>query len=240
MSKRDRKEKILFYTLLLIAVILMVFAIFVEKKSDRRAPVITIDSELLSECDLNNSDEVLSAVSATDDKSDYVEIFVAGIRKYDGGLFEVTYTARDKAGNVAVKSAVVKNNTVLELTEEEKLEAEKKKAEEERKAAQQQSREAEETKPTKEKPTLEEGAPIITLKSGRGEINVGEKFNCLNYIESITDDKDSKEDLYKRIIVSGYYSIKKPGSYRLNIYVTDLDGHKSNKAIFTLTVKAAE
>lgn len=42
-------------------------------------------------------------------------------------------------------------------------------------------------------------APRIKLSTNRVTIKKGESINRISYVESVTDDKDSKETLYKRI-----------------------------------------
>ena len=57
-------------------------------------------------------------------------------------------------------------------------------------------------------------------------------------MESVTDDKDSKETLYKRIEISGdTFDKDTPGTYEQTYYIVDTDGNRSNEAKLTIVVQ---
>ena len=66
----------------------------------------------------------------------------------------------------------------------------------------------------------------------------GESINRISYVESVTDDKDSKETLYKRIEISGdTFDKDTPGTYEQTYYIVDTDGNRSNEAKLTIVVQ---
>ena len=81
-------------------------------------------------------------------------------------------------------------------------------------------------------------APRIKLSTNRVTIKKGESINRISYVESVTDDKDSKETLYKRIEISGdTFDKDTPGTYEQTYYVVDTDGNRSNEAKLTIVVQ---
>ena len=81
-------------------------------------------------------------------------------------------------------------------------------------------------------------APRIKLSTNRVTIKKGESINRISYVESVTDDKDSKETLYKRIEISGdTFDKDTPGTYEQTYYIVDTDGNRSNEAKLTIVVQ---
>ena len=77
-------------------------------------------------------------------------------------------------------------------------------------------------------------APVLVLNSGSDMISASDSFNYSAYIASVTDDKDSQDELFRHITIDGDYSTNRAGTYPLTIYVTDSDGNSSNKETFIL------
>ena len=62
------------------------------------------------------------------------------------------------------------------------------------------------------------------MSTNRVTIKKGESINRISYVESVTDDKDSKETLYKRIEISGdTFDKDTPGTYEQTYYIVDTD-----------------
>lgn len=81
-------------------------------------------------------------------------------------------------------------------------------------------------------------APRIKLSTNRVTIKKGESINRISYVASVTDDKDSKETLYKRIEISGdTFDKDTSGTYEQTYYVVDTDGNRSNEAKLTIVVQ---
>ena len=77
-------------------------------------------------------------------------------------------------------------------------------------------------------------APVLVLNSGSDMISSSDSFNYSAYIASVTDDKDSQDELFRNITIEGDYSTNRVGTYPLTIYVTDSDGNSSNRETFIL------
>lgn len=95
---------------------------------------------------------------------------------------------------------------------------------------------AETTAATETTGAINSEAPVLTLKTSSGSIKAGEFFNVASYVESITDNKDSRNELYKRIGIEGSYDSNTPGEYRFKVYCIDTDRNFSNKEEFVLSV----
>lgn len=65
----------------------------------------------------------------------------------------------------------------------------------------------------------------------------GAELNALSYVQEITDDKDSRDELYQGIQISGEMDTDTPGEYTLEYHVVDSDGNSSNTAQLKVTVQ---
>lgn len=65
----------------------------------------------------------------------------------------------------------------------------------------------------------------------------GADFNELSYVQDISDDKDSRDELYQGIQISGEVDTNTPGEYTLEYHAVDSDGNNSNAAQLKVTVK---
>lgn len=79
--------------------------------------------------------------------------------------------------------------------------------------------------------------PVLKLLKEKVEIKIGDKFNPLDYISEIVDDKSSQQYLYRQIMVDGEYNTDAPGTYTLVYTVADEDGNVSTGKKLYLTVK---
>lgn len=82
-----------------------------------------------------------------------------------------------------------------------------------------------------------EESPLLQLNAYGDTLKKGEVFNPFLYISALQDDKDSAEDLQRRLTISGNYDLTKSGRYSLNFTVADSDGNTSNAAEFLLVVE---
>ena len=69
------------------------------------------------------------------------------------------------------------------------------------------------------------------------EVERGADFNELSYVQDISDDKDSRDELYQGIQISGEVDTNTPGEYTLEYHAVDSDGNNSNAAQLRVTVK---
>ncbi|MBR2764825.1 MAG: hypothetical protein IKE03_02425 [Blautia sp.] len=80
-------------------------------------------------------------------------------------------------------------------------------------------------------------APVLTLVTDRLEIQAGGSFNNIGQVSDITDDKDDRYTLFRRIQIHGNYNTSVPGEYLLQYLCSDTDGNLSPVRDFTLVVK---
>ena len=81
------------------------------------------------------------------------------------------------------------------------------------------------------------GEPVLRLSANGTTISKGEIFDPHEFISSVFDDSDSKEDLLNRLVVKGSYDLTRIGHYRLKMYVVDSEGKESNTVEFLLVVE---
>lgn len=79
--------------------------------------------------------------------------------------------------------------------------------------------------------------PVLTLSEDTIEIAAGSNFSVISPVVDITDDKDDRSSLFRRIHVSGDYSMTTPGQYVLQYVVTDSDGNSSVPQSLNLIVR---
>lgn len=91
--------------------------------------------------------------------------------------------------------------------------------------------------PTATPEPADPAVPVLTLSAETMEITAGTNFSVISPVSDITDDKDDRSYLFRRIRVSGDYSTQTPGQYTLQYTVTDSDGNQSVPKTLTLTVK---
>lgn len=85
---------------------------------------------------------------------------------------------------------------------------------------------------------LPAGSPRIKLSKSRVTISRGDSVNRISFVESVTDDKDDKNTLWRRIEITGdEFDRNTPGTYEQIYYVIDTDGNKSNEAKLTIVVQ---
>ena len=80
-------------------------------------------------------------------------------------------------------------------------------------------------------------SPRVYLTQYSVEVERGADFNELSYVQDISDDKDSRDELYQGIQISGEVDTNTPGEYTLEYHVVDSDGNNSNAAQLKVTVK---
>lgn len=212
MKKEQRFFARIFLCVLCVA--MTVSAVVLIMRRDKKGPVITVPE-----------DGTITYRAEEDKKDGDVSdtLMVESIRQ-TGNNDEavVTYTALDHSHNVSKASCIVKFQQ-----EDQKPEAEEIQESEQEEQEQDSAEVSEEALP--------EGSPQLRLSEHEVTLSVGSKFDYSQYIADITDDKDSRSELYRNIHLDGKVDTGKPGSCQISYYVWDSDGNQSN--IETLTVK---
>lgn len=80
-------------------------------------------------------------------------------------------------------------------------------------------------------------APQIRLKTDAVTIPLNSKFSYMDYIASMTDDKDDQHTLTREVELDGSVDTSKAGDYTLTYTVRDSSGKMSNKATLKVTVR---
>ena len=89
-------------------------------------------------------------------------------------------------------------------------------------------------------PLVSTGAPVMRLRTHEIHITVGGSFYSMDYVDTAVDDKDSKNALYEKMYLTGYYNTKKAGEYELTYYCIDSDDNVSNMAKLKMIVTELE
>lgn len=240
------KSKIYITVCLIVIVILLCFGVFSITSGDKKAPEITVSQNTITYHQGEGRSVLLEGVTAIDDKDGDVSSYVmveSVIVMENGNSARVKYVAKDKHNNVARADRIVNyvgdGSNVTNSDESDDNTA----GEGETQTGQQSETEtasnsAEETQTQPATDSQSPDKPVLTLSQSEVTIKKGDSFNPVSYVSDITDDKDSTDNLYRRIIVDGEKNTSVAGDYTLTIYCSDTDGNYSNKS--TLKLKVTE
>lgn len=96
------------------------------------------------------------------------------------------------------------------------------------------------TKKPTEAPTKQptNSRPTIVLKTNDITVRRGSSSTVyLNCIREIKDDKDSSEQLFRKVGMTRGLSLRVAGTYTQGLYCVDSDGNRSNVAVITVHVR---
>lgn len=232
------KSKKVIGLLILVIVIAVIVVISAGVISDRKGPSIKIPSELVYSDNITE-DDLLKGVTAYDSKDGDVSdtLIVENIIILDNKTqVKVTYAAKDSNNNVTEKSVVIpyKEHTAENETTPSETQTSVDNPTE-------LSTEVEATtesipEETTQVPTESAEAPVLTLTTYETEIVKGSEVNWLKYVSDITDDKDSRNDLFKRIMINDYADVNTPGEYQMKYKCSDSDGNFSPVVILKVHI----
>lgn len=222
-----------------VAVLLTFTAGFVKYRGKNSAPVIWIESsdEFVYKGQ-TETEELCQGVRAYDKEDGDIsrDIMVEQIVLLQGGNeAKITYAVKDSKNKVVkIERTVACNLQQKDDNKQSQGEIEKTNPE---------VNEGEPVEPTPlvtvtPEPTQEvlpPGSPVIKLNTYTEHLHVGDSFNFLSYIESLTDDNDAY--IYENIQLEGEYDTSKPGTYTVLFYAVDKDNNKSNVEKLTLIVE---
>ncbi|MFR8033013.1 MAG: hypothetical protein ACLU6W_03205 [Lachnospiraceae bacterium] len=235
------KNKIV-WILSILCIVAVAFSIFVLQGEDRNEPVIQFTEAIVYSPDMTRED-LLKGVTATDqedgDLSD--RVVVESIVQSNGKDYvKVYYAVVDNSGNGVRIGREIPYADDADRSEESLPDES---AEETVNAEEAEETPAEET-PAEETPAPETAAssetaevPVLTMKTDQATLARGSAFVYQEYVESITDDKDAQNDLFRQLVINGTYDINTPGTYPLIFYTQDSDGNTSNEVTFTLIIQ---
>jgi len=228
------KKNIVTIAIGIVGVLLVVVAVIVIANEDKTPPVIMLNiptgREIIydSTQDRQTLIQYAKAVDGKDgDVSDSIvieEIYLSS----DLSTAKVIYAARDKSHNVAKISHDFKYVASQEEIDNLTLAQEKATSDLATLTLAANAAASAAASKAAENTTASPGKPVMTLSQNELTIAVGGTFNGTSYVKDITDDKDDKDSLFRRIIITGNYDTKTAGDYTLNYYCTDTDGNASN------------
>ena len=215
---------------------------------DRNGPEISVPQEEITYVAGTDTSVLLNGVTAQDDRdgdvTDTVTIESIIPNANQTGA-SVVYVAKDSKNNVTKET-----RTILYSTDANQAAAQ---AAAEQVAADQAAAEqaaqgdaAGESAQTTDDGAAQNEAAIAALSAESPrfyltqysvELERGAELNELSYVQDISDDEDSRDELYQGIRISGEVDTNTPGEYTLEYHVVDSDGNNSNVAQLRVTVK---
>ena len=215
---------------------------------DRNGPEISVPQEEITYVAGTDTSALLNGVTAQDDRdgdvTDTVTIESIIPNANQTGA-SVVYVAKDSKNNVTKET-----RTILYSTDANQAAAQ---AAAEQVAADQAAAEqaaqgdaAGESAQTTDDGAAQNEAAIAALSAESPrfyltqysvELERGAELNELSYVQDISDDEDSRDELYQGIRISGKVDTNTPGEYTLEYHVVDSDGNNSNVAQLRVTVK---
>lgn len=215
---------------------------------DRNGPEITVPQEELTYVAGSDTSALLNGVTAVDDRDGDVTSTVmveSIIPNEDQTGASVIYVAKDSKNNVTKAARLISYAADAGQAAAQEAEAAAQQAAQEVAAADQTVASGEDAQTADDGAAQNEAAiaalpaesPRFYLTQYSVEVERGAELNRLGYVQDITDDKDSRDELYQGIQISGEVDTNTPGEYMLEYYVVDSDGNTSNTAQLKVTVK---
>ena len=215
---------------------------------DRNGPDITVPQEELTYVAGSDTSALLSGVTAVDDRDGDVTSTVTVesiIPNEDQTGASVIYVAKDSKNNVTKAVRLISYAADAGQAAAQEAEAAAQQAAQEAAAADQTAASGEDAQTADDGAAQNEAAiaalpaesPRFYLTQYSVEVERGAELNRLGYVQDITDDKDSRDELYQGIQISGEVDTNTPGEYTLEYHVVDSDGNNSNAAQLRVTVK---
>lgn len=240
-----------------ITAVLFAFCVFLLATDDRRPPVIKIGEGAVSGYrEGEGTDKLLAGVSAFDERDGDVTDTLAVeavIPLADGASAKIYFVAMDRSGNIGKESMIVSyilsdehgvsaegqntgepgadsSESAEEVPTSETKTEETKGDPSGESYSESESESGSEAAQSMEKPTTPDAEiPKLTLKTHEIMLTKGSRLIVQNQIEDITDDADTREELFRRIGTRNDPDLSTPGIYEMEIYVTDSDGNISNR-----------
>lgn len=220
------RERMVTAVLGIICLILAAIAGLTFLLEDKEGPKIIFNSKDIVYREGEDTELLLKDVKARDKKDGDVSdtLTIEDILMTDGeDKAKVIYAAADKNGHVVKSTRTVTYEPMEEETADVQPEPPDKDEDDE-----------DDTDGEDDNQPTEPGAPVVKLSQKKVEIEKGGSFRPLDYVKEAKDDKD---DVWKRLRVSGEYDVNKEGTYEIRISATDTDGNRSNEAVLMLVVR---
>lgn len=193
---------------------------------DRTGPEIVFEGEDVTYEQGGDRKVLLRGVRATDSRDGDVTdtLMIESVIPFtDGATAKIIYAAKDESNNITKCSRIVSyigTGMVEDLTKEETREETEEEAAEEKKEEQKDA-----------------GKPVVVLTDKEITLKKGGTFNYMNYIETMTDDKDDRKTLARNIRVNGdAVDMGTAGRYEVLISVVDSDKKRSEAELLIVNV----
>lgn len=247
--------------LALLCMILVGVNAYIYIERDKKAPVISFPEEQLVYTEGTKTSELLEGVTAADDKdgdvTDSLRVYNVMIME-DGETAAIIYYAKDSSNNIASATRIAvydgpgtteKSDTEVDgtdndsesvfnvVTQPDEKESASSASGDSGDSERQSASGSRDTSEDQSSSEQESGKPAIILSRNAVTVGYRSSFSSLAYIQDIKDDKDSYEDLFRRIVLNSDVSTKKRGSYTAQMYVVDSDGNKSDTVTLHVTVE---
>lgn len=238
-------KKVIIALMLCVCLALGGAVIYMKSSEDKEAPKIKIPDNDITYTQGESYDKLLENVTAMDNRDGDVTESLVIEEVYpnnEGTQATVMYAARDKNNNVGKMKRIVKYAAVEDMQQIEESKDEEDLDEQglDEQSEMEDSTDASAEEEVKElnEESVNSSSPRMTLNADKVTVKVGENVNRIGFVQSIVDDKDSANDLWKKIqIVGDEFNSNVPGTYEQIFYVVDSDGNKSNEAKMTITVQ---
>lgn len=222
-------HKVIGSMLIMVSIACVVILIIGGLGRDKNAPEISFSEEngIVYGPDEPKS-RLLEDVTAFDREDGEVtdNLVIEGVYDFNNGTAKVVYVARDRSGNIAKAERMI---TYV------KAEAPATPAAVDAFAGNENSGE----EPEEDGELLPNGSrPALRLKVSKVIVKKGDSsFDEIGYVDEVVDDKDSREQLFRRISVKGECNVNQVGTYKLGFRVTDSDGNVSEEETLTVVVE---
>ena len=209
-------------------------ALFITRDKTGPKIIVSEDRKIAYSTD-SDKKVLLDGVTAIDEKDGDVSdsLRVESVRNNEDGSLEVTYSAVDDSNNVTKLTCKVET-----LNQENSDKDAKEENTENTEASEENQEEVDDSDSDTDAAiaALPEGSPQLRLSTHQVDLQVGASFQYMDYIESISDDKDETNELYRKIYLTGEVNTSQAGNYEISYYVTDSDKNQSNIEKLTVTV----
>ena len=210
-------------------------ALFITRDKTGPKIIVSEDREIAYGTDSDKT-VLLDGVTAIDEKDGDVSdsLRVESVQNNEDGSLEVTYSAVDDSNNVTkltCKVETLNQKNSDEDAQEETTEASEENQEENQENTQQdeEDKEAQNQEEANQEEVddsnsdtdaaiaaLPEGSPQLRLSTHQVDLQVGASFQYVDYIESISDDKDETNELYRKIYLTGEVNTSQAGNYEIS------------------------
>lgn len=229
-------------TTLLIALLAFftVVVVIMQLSKDEVGPTINFNEDIVFTSIPSSNIDYLQGVTAYDKKDGDVTdtLNIESVVEIDKNLkVRVIYVASDNSNNITKKIRFISIDSGV--TQEPSSDEEETPTEEETTDNIEETTKGEEetTSDNIDIPVVQTEKPVLTLTTNELKIKLNEEVNLLSYVKDITDDKDTREELFKRISIVGEYNSQVVGNYEIKYFAMDSDGNASDLVVFNLAVE---